>query len=229
LCLDVAMRLGRIIEQKLPGAEVVYTRKDDTFIPLEQRTAIANEAKADLFISIHANSSRDREARGVETYYLNFASSPESMEVATRENAYSEKSLHDLQDLIQKIARNEKIEESKELANDIQDALAHRLQLVSSEEHNRGVKRAPFIVLIGANMPSVLAEISFVSNPVDERMLKRPEQRERIANGLYRGIAAYLDSLNSLSYNKAKYASDTRGVDADVSRSTASPGPRSRQ
>ncbi len=227
LCLDVALRLGHIIEQKLPGADVVYTRKDDTFIPLEQRTAIANEAKADLFISIHANSSRDHEARGVETYYLNFASSPESMEVATRENAYSEKSLHDLQDLIQKIARNEKIEESKELATDIQDALSHRLQLVSSEEHNRGVKRAPFIVLIGANMPSVLAEISFVSNPTDERMLKKPEQRQRIANGLYRGIATYLDSLNSLSYNKAKYASDTRAGTGETPRAATGPGPRS--
>src|SRR6202007_3336147 len=193
--------------QKLPGAEVVYTRKDDTFIPLEERTAIANEAKADLFISIHANLSRDRDARGVETYYLNFATSGESMEVATRENAYSEKSLHDLQDLVQKIARNEKIEESKELASDIQDALSHRLQLVSSNERNRGVKRAPFIVLIGANMPSVLSEISFVSNPTDERMLKKADQRKRIANGLYRGIAAYLESLNSLSYNKQKMAS----------------------
>jgi N-acetylmuramoyl-L-alanine amidase len=231
LCLDVALRLGHIIEEKLPGAEVIYTRKDDTFIPLEQRTAIANEAKADLFISIHANSSRDHDARGVETYYLNFATSAESMEVATRENAYSEKSLHDLQDLVQKIARNEKIEESKELANDIQDALLHRLQLVSSNERDRGVKRAPFIVLIGANMPSVLSEISFVSNPTDERMLKKPDQRERIANGLYRGIAAYLESLNSLSYNKQKLASETRpgAADAPVSPTTPGPGARPEQ
>ena len=179
-----------MIEQKLPGAEVIYTRKDDTFIPLEQRTAIANEAKADLFISIHANSSHDHDARGIETYYLNFATSQESMEVATRENAYSEESLHDLQDLIQKIARNEKIEESKELASDIQDSLTHRLQLVSQNERNRGVKKAPFIVLIGANMPSVLSEISFVSNPSDERLLRKTDQRQRIADGLYRGIAS---------------------------------------
>jgi N-acetylmuramoyl-L-alanine amidase len=225
LCLDVALRLGRIIEAKLPAAEVIYTRKDDTFIPLEQRTAIANEAKADLFISIHANSSRDHYARGVETYYLNFATSPESMEVAMRENAYSDKSMHDLQDLVQKIARNEKIEESKELANDIQDALSHRLQLVSSSERNRGVKRAPFVVLIGANMPSVLSEISFVSNPSDERMLKRPDQRERIANGLYRGIATYLASLNSLSYNKQKLATDDHPAQ-EGAPSPAGPVPR---
>lgn len=222
LCLDVALRLGREIETKLPGAEVIYTRKDDTFIPLEQRTAIANDAKADLFISIHANSSRDHEARGIETYYLNFATSPESMEVATRENAYSEKSLHDLQDLIQKIARNEKVEESKELAADIQDSLTHRLQLISQNERDRGVKRAPFIVLIGANMPSVLSEISFVSNPTDERLLRKNDQRQRIADGLYRGISAYLESLGSLSYNKQKLVSDNHPGD---NPSAASPTP----
>jgi N-acetylmuramoyl-L-alanine amidase len=209
LCLDVALRLGRMIEDKLPGAEVIYTRRDDTFIPLEERTAIANEAKADLFISIHANSSHDQAARGIETYYLNFATSAEAMDVATRENALSQESLHDLQDLIKKIARNDKIEESKEFADDVQTALTQKLQLVSHNEKNRGVKKAPFIVLIGANMPSVLSEISFVSNPSDEKLLRKPDQRQRIADGLYRGISAYLDSLNSLSYNK-KPASDTR-------------------
>jgi N-acetylmuramoyl-L-alanine amidase len=202
LCLDVALRLGRLIEQKLPGAEVIYTRKDDTFIPLEERTIIANEAKADLFISIHANSSPDHSARGVETYYLNFATSPDAMEVATRENALSQEPVHDLQDLIKKIARNDKIEESKELADDIQNSLSQRLQLVSHSERNRGVKKAPFIVLIGANMPSVLSEISFVSNPSDEKLLLKADQRQRIADGLYRGISSYLESLNSLSYNK---------------------------
>jgi N-acetylmuramoyl-L-alanine amidase len=224
LCLDVGLRLGRMIEQKLPGAEVIYTRKDDTFIPLEQRTAIANEAKADLFISIHANSSRDHDARGIETYYLNFATSQESMEVATRENAYSEESLHDLQNLIQKIARNEKIEESKELASDIQDSLTRRLQTVSQSERDRGVKKAPFIVLIGANMPSVLSEISFVSNPSDERLLRKGDQRQRIADGLYRGITTYLESLGSLSYNKQKLVSDNHPGDNPAATVTAPSG-----
>jgi N-acetylmuramoyl-L-alanine amidase len=210
LCLDVALRLGKLIEQKLPSAEVVYTRTEDTFVALEDRTAIANQAKADLFISIHANSSHDHDARGIETYYLNFATSAESMEVATRENALSQSSLHDLQDIIKKIARNEKIEESKELATDIQDSLTHRLQLVSQEERNRGVKKAPFIVLIGANMPSVLSEISFISNPSDERLLRKTDQRQRVADGLYRGIATYLDSLNSLSLNKSRLVSEDR-------------------
>lgn len=208
LCLDVALRLGALIEEKLPGAEVIYTRKDDTFIPLEERTAIANQAKADLFLSIHANSSHDPDARGIETYYLNFATSAESMAVASRENANSQESLHDLQDLIQKIARNEKIEESKELANDIQDTLTARMQLVSHGERNRGVKKAPFVVLIGANMPSVLSEISFVSNPGDEKLLRKPEQRQRIADGLYRGVATYLDSLNSITVNKQRLVSE---------------------
>lgn len=207
LCLDVALRLGSLIEQKLPGADVVYTRNDDTFIPLEERTAIANRAQADLFLSIHANSSHDGTARGVETYYLNFATTQESMEVASRENALSQESLHDLQDLIKKIARNDKIEESKELASDVQDSLTQRLQLVTHGERNRGVKKAPFVVLIGANMPSVLSEISFVSNPNDEKLLRKGEQRQRIADGLFRGVSSYLESLNSLSNNKQKLVS----------------------
>ena len=210
LCLDVALRLGHEIEEKLPGAEVIYTRKDDTFVPLEERTAIANEAKADLFISVHANSSHDAAARGIETYYLNFATSEESMAVAARENALAQSSLHDLQDIIKKIARNEKVEESKELASDIQDSLTHRLQLVSQDERNRGVKKAPFVVLIGANMPSVLSEISFISNPSDEKLLRKTDQRQRVADGLYRGIASYLDSLNSLSYDRSKLVSANR-------------------
>lgn len=223
VCLDVALRLGNLIEQRLPGADVVYTRKDDTFVPLEERTQIANDAKADLFISIHANSSDDPSARGVETYYLNFATSAEAMEVAARENANSQESMHDLQDLIKKIARNDKIEESKDLAEDIQDSLTGRLQLVSRNERNRGVKKAPFVVLIGANMPSVLAEISFLSNPYDESLLRKGAQRERIAEGLYRGIATYLDSLNSLSSNKAKLITDNHVAETRLADGTVAP------
>jgi N-acetylmuramoyl-L-alanine amidase len=204
LCLDVALRLGKLIQERLPGAEVIYTRRDDTFIPLEERTAIANQVKADLFISIHANSSHDPDSRGVETYYLNFASSQDALDVAARENALSQSGLHDLQDMIKKIARNEKVEESKELADDIQGSLTKRLQQVSRSERDRGVKRAPFVVLIGANMPSILSEISFLSNPADEKMLKKPEQRQRIAEGLYHGMSDYLESLNSLSYNEQR-------------------------
>ncbi len=223
VCLDVALRLGNLIEQKLPGADVIYTRKDDTFVPLEERTQIANDAKADLFISIHANSSEDPSARGVETYYLNFATSADAMEVAARENAESQESMHDLQDIIKKIARNDKIEESKDLAEDVQDSLSNRLQLVSRNERNRGVKKAPFVVLIGANMPSVLAEISFLSNPYDEGLLRKGAQRERIAEGLYRGIATYLAGLNSLSPNKAKLISDNHVSETRLADGTLAP------
>ena len=197
LVLDVALRLGKLLENRM-GAEVVYTRDDDTFVPLETRTAIANKEQADLFISIHANSSRDASARGVETYYLNFTSSPEALEVAARENAVSEKSIHELQDLVKKIALKEKIEESREFASDVQKSLATGLSTKGSSMRNRGVKKAPFIVLIGANMPSILAEISFVSNPGDEKKLMTPDWRQKIAESLYRGMAKYISGLSGV-------------------------------
>jgi N-acetylmuramoyl-L-alanine amidase len=197
LVLEVARRLGKMLETRL-GAEVVYTRKDDTFIPLETRTAIANKARADLFVSIHANSSHDPDARGVETYYLNFTSSPAALEVAARENAVSAKSIYELQDLVKKIALKEKIEESREFAGDVQQSLHSGLAVKSPAIRDRGVKKAPFIVLIGANMPSILAEISFVSNPTDERRLETAEYRQRIAESLYRGIAKYVNGLSGV-------------------------------
>jgi N-acetylmuramoyl-L-alanine amidase len=208
LCLDVAQRLGQMIEENIPGVEVVYTRKDDRHVSLEERTAIANGANADLFISIHANSSDNRDARGVETYSLSLTAPPGSTELATRENALAQSSLHDLPELIKKITRDEKIAESKQLAEDIQSALSQKLQLVSRRETNRGVKQAPFIVLIGANMPAVLSEISFVNNASDEDLLLESGQRQRVAEGLYRGIATYLDRLHSLPQNKQKLLSE---------------------
>ncbi len=210
LCLDVSLRLGKLIEEKLPGTEVTFTRDDDTFIPLERRTEIANEAKADLFLSIHANSSQDHSARGVETYYLNFTGSSDAMEVASRENALSDNSVHDLEDIVKKITRNEKIEESRDFAGIIQDSLAKRMEGINRGDRNRGVRKAPFVVLIGADMPSVLAEISFISNPADEQWLKKPENRQRVADGLYHGIESYLQSTNSLANNQIHPAPDDR-------------------
>jgi N-acetylmuramoyl-L-alanine amidase len=195
--LDVSRRLGKMLQQRL-GAEVVYTRSDDTFVPLETRTAIANRERADLFISVHANSSDDPDARGVETYYLNFTSSKDALEVAARENAVSQKSIYELQDLVKKIALKEKIEESREFASDVQSSLYSSLASKSSTLRNRGVKKAPFIVLIGANMPSILAEISFVSNPVDAKKLQTQEHRQQIADSLYRGIARYVNGLSGV-------------------------------
>ncbi len=197
LVLDVSLRLGRLLETRL-GADVIYTRDDDTFIPLETRTAIANEHQADLFISVHANSSPDPSARGVETYYLNFTSNPDALEVAARENAVSEKSIFELQDLVKKITLKEKIEESQELATDVQRSLYGGLAGKHSTLRDRGVKKAPFVVLIGANMPSILAEISFVSNPTDAEKLETPEYREKIAESLYKGIAKYAGGLSGV-------------------------------
>ncbi|HET8888536.1 MAG TPA: N-acetylmuramoyl-L-alanine amidase [Candidatus Angelobacter sp.] len=197
LVLDVALKLGKLLEDKL-GAEVVYTRDDDTFIPLETRTAIANKEQADLFISIHANSSDDPTARGVETYYLNFTSRADALEVAARENAVSEKSIHELQDLVKKIALKEKIGESREFASDVQRSLYAGLSTKSPSLRNRGVKKAPFVVLIGANMPSILAEISFVSNPDDAKKLKTNDYRQRIADSLYKGVFKYVNSLSGV-------------------------------
>jgi N-acetylmuramoyl-L-alanine amidase len=204
LVLDVALRLGRLLEKGM-GADVVFTRDDDTFVPLETRTAVANKAEADLFISVHANSSRDPAARGLETYYLNFTSSADALEVAARENAVSEKSIHELQDLVKKIALKDKIDESRELASDVQRSLVTGLGTKDRGLKDRGVKKAPFIVLIGANMPSILAEISFVSNPGDERKLQTPEYRQKIAESLYRGVQRYVSGLSGMKLaSKAK-------------------------
>lgn len=195
--LDVALRLGKLLHQRL-GAEIIYTRSDDTFIPLETRTAIANKAQADLFLSIHANSSRDESARGVETYYLNFTTQPDALEVAARENAVSDQSIHQLSDLVKKITLKDKIAESREFASDVQDSLYGGLEKGNTGLKDRGVKKAPFVVLIGANMPSVLAEISFVTNPRDAKQLERPDYRERVAESLYKGVARYEAGLSGV-------------------------------
>jgi N-acetylmuramoyl-L-alanine amidase len=193
--LDVALRLGKLLHDRL-GSEIIYTRSDDTFIPLETRTAIANKAQADLFLSIHANSSADASARGVETYYLNFTSSPDALETAARENAVSDQSIHQLSDLVKKIALKDKIEESREFATDVEQSLYGGLQRGNAGLKDRGVKKAPFVVLIGANMPSILAEISFVTNARDARQLQQPEYRERVAESLYKGVAKYAGGLS---------------------------------
>jgi N-acetylmuramoyl-L-alanine amidase len=195
--LDVALRLGRLLKQRL-GADVIFTRDDDTFIPLETRTAIANKAQADLFISVHANSSQDASARGVETYYLNFTSSADALEVAARENAVSDQSIHQLSDLVKKITLQDKISESREFAGDVEQSLYSGLEAGNAGFKDRGVKKAPFVVLIGANMPSILAEISFLTHPDDAHQLRDPEYRQRIAESLYRGVAKYIGSLSGV-------------------------------
>ena len=194
LVLDVALRLGGLISENL-GSEVVYTRQDDRFVPLETRTQLANESKADLFVSIHANSSTIRSVSGVETYFLSFTTSKEALDVAARENATSERSVFELRELLQKIALQEKIDESRDFAARVNASL-FRVWGATGATRNRGVKKAPFVVLIGASMPSILTEIGFLSNPRDEKELRKPETRQKIAEALYKGISQYADSLS---------------------------------
>jgi N-acetylmuramoyl-L-alanine amidase len=202
LVLDVALRLGKLVNSRM-GAEVIYTRTDDTFVPLEARTALANDKKADLFLSIHANSSPIPRIAGVETYYLNFTVEKDALDVASRENATSEKSIYDLEDIVQKITLHEKVEESKEFASRIQTALFGLSSRNFPTARNRGVKKAPFVVLIGANMPSVLAEIGFLSNAREEALLKRSDYRDKLADALFRGISRYADSLSHFQVAQA--------------------------
>lgn len=195
LVLDVALRLGALIEERL-GSEVVYTRSDDTFIPLEDRTAFANRQKADLFLSIHANSSPAKSAAGMETFYLNFTTSKDDLDVAARENASSEKSIHDLSDLVRRITLQDKVEESREFASRVQTAGYELTSKTHGRMRNRGVKKAPFVVLIGARMPSVLVEIGFLTNTKEESLMKKAEHRTKIAEALFKGVSRYADSLS---------------------------------
>jgi N-acetylmuramoyl-L-alanine amidase len=201
IVLDVSKRLGALLEERL-GSEVIYTRSDDTYISLEQRTQTANDRKADLFLSIHANSSPYRYVAGVETYYLNFTTSKAALDVAARENASSERSVFDLKDLLQKIALKDKIDESREFATRIESSLYGLSSKANPTGKNRGVKRAPFVVLIGASMPSVLAEIGFLTNTNDEALLKKAEHRQKIAEALYKGIASYAETLSHFQVAK---------------------------
>jgi N-acetylmuramoyl-L-alanine amidase len=211
LVLDVALRLEKLLRAE-PGTDVIMTRSTDVFVPLEERTAIANSKEADLFLSIHANSSRSASARGIETYILSFAVDHHAEEVAARENAISAATLKDLQGLVKAIARNSKIQESRDFATSVHEAMIHNVRAGQAGIQDRGVRTAPFYVLIGANMPSVLAEISFVSNPEDERLLRRSEQRDKIARSLFQGIEDYLAGLNRTRPGRLTAAAPTSTV-----------------
>ena len=210
--LDVALRLGKLLHDHL-GAEIIYTRSDDTFIPLETRTAIANKAQADLFLSVHANSSKDETARGVETYYLNFTSDPTALDVAARENAVSDQSVSELSSMVKKITLKDKIDESREFAQDVEQSLYTGLEKGNTGLKNRGVKKAPFVVLIGANMPSILTEISFVTNPQDATELRTGAYRERVAESIYKGVARYAQGLGGMRLASASTAKTDKGVE----------------
>jgi N-acetylmuramoyl-L-alanine amidase len=194
LTLDVALRLEKLLQKEL-GVEVVLTRRTDVFIPLEERTAIANRQNADLFLSIHANSSRISDAKGIETYFLSFASSPEAEAVAARENSASEREMHQLPDIIKAITLNNKLDESRDLASMVQESLVTNLKKSNKDVRSRGVKKAPFVVLIGAQMPSVLAEIAFITNKQELQLLKTSGYKDKIAQALYAAVLRYRKSL----------------------------------
>lgn len=203
LTLDIALRLQKLLE-KQQGIEVVMTRSTDVFIPLEERTQIANREGADLFLSIHANASRNVQARGVETYFLNFATNPEAEAVAARENAGSSQSMHKLPDIVRAIALNNKIDESRDFADMVQRSMVRRLSSRNQALRDIGVKQAPFVVLIGAAMPSVLAEMSFLTNKQDAAQLKTGAYRQQIAEALLDAVLRYQQSLK-----KGRSASST--------------------
>jgi N-acetylmuramoyl-L-alanine amidase len=197
LVLDVATRLRKLL-QKEPAIEVTMTRDSDVFVPLEGRTAIANRESADLFLSIHANASRNSRARGVETYFLNFASNPEAEAVAARENSGSGRTMHSLPEIVRAIALNNKIDESRDFADIVQKSMVRRLGARNGQLRNLGVKQAPFVVLIGAGMPSVLAEISFLTNKQDAQLLKTPAYRQQIAEALCEAVLRYQGALKKM-------------------------------
>lgn len=192
--LEVSWRLKKLLSNH-KDLEVVLTRESDIFVPLENRSVIANQKKADLYISIHANANPSQRFSGVVTFFLNFSSDPSVNQVAARENATSTKNISEMMQIIEKIVRNIKIVESKELAGKIQKNLVKTLSRKFSNIKDLGAKGGPFWVLIGAEMPSILVEISHLSNPRDESRLKNPLYLQQVAQGIYEGIMEYVQSL----------------------------------
>jgi N-acetylmuramoyl-L-alanine amidase len=203
LVLDVSLRLERLLQQQ-PGMEVVLTRRTDDSVSLDERTEIANRESADLFLSIHANASANTSARGIETYFLNFALNEQAEAVAARENAASSRTMNSLPDIIKAITLNNKLDESRDFAASIQRALIRGLRPGNKSLKDLGVKQAPFMVLIGAFMPSALAEISFVTNRQEARLLKTPGYRQKIAEALLAGILRYQQSLKKVQTTALK-------------------------
>ncbi len=196
ISLYVGKKLGKILKAK-HGVKIIYTRDKDIFVPLNERTEIANSKKADLFISIHTNASRKRNVRGIETYFLNWTNNREALKVAARENKISIAKMRKIQDglqmILQDLARNNKREESMRLAHTVQNAMVNSLKKKYSRIEDLGVKYALFYVLVGAEMPSVLIEISFISNHDEEKRLSKASYKNRIAEAIASGINDYME------------------------------------
>jgi N-acetylmuramoyl-L-alanine amidase len=194
ITLDIAMRLKTILGEH-GELETILTRSRDEYVALEERAAIANSKQGDIFISIHVNSAPRKSARGVESYYLNVTTDPRAMEVAAQENAMSHKSIADMRTILDQILQNSKVAESRILAQFIQENMAANLQKKYPGVPDLGVKKAPFYVLLGAQMPSALVEVSFLSCGDEARRLGTPAYRQAIAAGIYLGIIGFIQSL----------------------------------
>ncbi|HBG45953.1 MAG TPA: N-acetylmuramoyl-L-alanine amidase [Deltaproteobacteria bacterium] len=194
---DVTLKLGKMLRDKLAGdsgAEVVMTRDTDIFIPLEERTAIANSQEADLFVSIHVNSSLKRTSSGVETYILSISNNDEAKRVAARENATSTRSVSDLEFILNDLIKTAKTNDSARLATVVQDNMVLKLREKFDSIRSNGVKGAPFYVLVGTKMPAILVEVSFVSNPVEEKRLRDEKYLSEIVDGIAAGIMKYMNA-----------------------------------
>jgi N-acetylmuramoyl-L-alanine amidase len=192
--LDISLRLKELLKAN-PELAVILIRETDIHVPLENRTVIANQNKADIFISVHVNAFRKKDRRGVETFYLNFSPDPGVNELAAQENATTTKTIGEMDKIIKKIVQNSKIIESKELAQKIQENLVKCLSRNYTEIKDLGTKGGPFWVLIGSEMPSILVEVSHLSNAQEAQRLKSGAYRQQIARGIFEGIMAYIQSL----------------------------------
>ena len=194
IVLDICQRLKKLLNTH-NDLEVILTRETDIYVPVENRTVIANQKRADLFISVHANSNPSKKRSGVETFYLNFSQDPSVIQTAALENATSSKNLSEMRSILEKIAKNSKVMESRELANDIQKNLVLTLKKQYKDVVDLGYKGGPFWVLIGVETPSILVEVSYLSNSKEEGRLKNAQYRQYIAQGIYSGIKEYMNSL----------------------------------
>lgn len=209
--LQIARKLAQKIREEL-RLEAVLTRNSDRFLTLEERTAFANTQAADLFISIHTNANRDRRAYGIETYFLNLATDEEAIRVAAMENATSTKNISDLQKILYDLMQNAKINESSRLAGYVQSAVVGHLRENRYERiKSKGVKQAPFYVLLGAQMPSILIEASFISNPSECKRLADPKFQERLAEGVVQGIRNYIRATSPAAFQRPSHQSEPRG------------------
>ncbi|MCW7754706.1 N-acetylmuramoyl-L-alanine amidase [Desulfobotulus sp. H1] len=192
---DINLQIAKILAEKLKKelqCDVILTRTGDTYLTLEERTQFANQHKADLFLSIHTNAAINRNAYGIETYFLNLATDEESIAVAARENATSTKNISDLQTILNDLMQNAKINESSRLASYVQKGMVDSVKPHYSHISDKGVKQAPFYVLLGAQMPSILIEAGFITNPRECQRLTNPQYQSRIADGIVEGIRRYI-------------------------------------